>query len=856
MFDADPSLIIQKPIPSVFRLLDTAGLAVAVAIAVLNTAIVLSSGFATAATFGVNSTTDNTDAVAGDGVCSTGNFIIISSTPLLFAAECTLRAAIEEANGNAGADEITFSGFLPTVAGVVEISPASALPQIFSQVTIDGYSHPSYDEPNPDASPIINILGGGTPSDTHGLIFLPGADDSVVRGLAISGFPSSGILISEFGVRGPDNIRIQGSHLGIWRGLFYTNGNGEDGIRIENADFARIGTVCVAFSCTGKRNVISANGRHGVSIRGTGNVLGGNYIGVDRTGTTTSVAFGGATANAEHGVFIPHGSEGNTIGSVGGLTFPGSDFTPISSAPNVISGNGINGIYLKGADNRVYGNRIGTNADGTFALPNQNDGIEVEADDIVIGGTGLLGNLISGNAGSGIFVVLESGVNIFRLIVNGNSVGVNVDASAPLSNTYGLILRGSNHEVTDNIISGNLVDGILGQSRLSLFARNFIGTNPHGDNLGNGSAGLSLAGIGSLPEVGSNLVGGAGQGNTIGFNTGGITIFDSNDNRVVGNFVGTNASGDDLQNSSSGIYNGSAYTEIGDPRGRVNGLGNVIGFNLYGIRNVGHHVKIQGNFIGTNAAGEDLGNESIGIWMESFIVPEAVIGAELSTPDADVNEVGNIIAFGARGIYIEDSGALSIRGNQLVGNGGPGIDLEGDGPTPNDPNDSDFGPNRLQNTPEFNITQTFFDEGTGDLQVRFAVDSSIAHAAYPLKIDLYIHDPWLTQGDQARAHLGSVMYEAVDAGSFVTATITPTAGTFEPNSFGDLFGGLRATATDANSNTSEFSVQNVPVPEPSGGLMLLGGICGLSALLGRRPQTKRRGPLIAPGVTVRSITAK
>jgi CSLREA domain-containing protein len=55
---------------------------------------------ATAASFTVNSTADLPDAVAGNGVCATGR-VTPAGQP-----ECTLRAAIDEANALAGADEI------------------------------------------------------------------------------------------------------------------------------------------------------------------------------------------------------------------------------------------------------------------------------------------------------------------------------------------------------------------------------------------------------------------------------------------------------------------------------------------------------------------------------------------------------------------------------------------------------------------------------------------------------------------------------------------------------------------------------------------------------------------------------
>ena len=74
------------------------------------------------ASFVVNSNGDESDVNPGDNIC------------LTLAATCTLRAAIEEANGDviADADSITFD------PGVTSVSPLSPLPAITQQLTING----------------------------------------------------------------------------------------------------------------------------------------------------------------------------------------------------------------------------------------------------------------------------------------------------------------------------------------------------------------------------------------------------------------------------------------------------------------------------------------------------------------------------------------------------------------------------------------------------------------------------------------------------------------------------------------------------------------------------------------------
>ena len=72
----------------------------------------------------------------------------------------------------------------------------------------------------------------------------------------------------------------------------------------------------------------------------------------------------------------------------------------------MISGNAGNGVNISGGatwGNRVSGNRIGVNADGTAALSNSADGVHLE-DSFAnqIGGRGTLErNIISGNGGRG-----------------------------------------------------------------------------------------------------------------------------------------------------------------------------------------------------------------------------------------------------------------------------------------------------------------------------------------------------------------------------------------------------------------------------------------------------------------------
>ena len=87
----------------------------------------------------MNSTGDAPDTTPGDGFCDTGA-LNATGDP-----ECTLRAAIEEANASAVIDTITFAipaadpGYV-AVGAYWSIQPASALPATTGTLTIDGYT--------------------------------------------------------------------------------------------------------------------------------------------------------------------------------------------------------------------------------------------------------------------------------------------------------------------------------------------------------------------------------------------------------------------------------------------------------------------------------------------------------------------------------------------------------------------------------------------------------------------------------------------------------------------------------------------------------------------------------------------
>jgi CSLREA domain-containing protein len=257
-------------------------------------------------TFTVNSDLDLSDSVMGDCSCDTGGGV------------CTLRAAIQEANGCVGAQTIRFSD-------AWHITPASTLPILTSDgtvidgsdqwVTVGGYQVPG-------------VIVDGNDSATVGLVIT--GSDNAVYGLQIIRFSQHGVYI-------------------------YNGG--------QNNTIGGVNT---------QRNVISRNGANGVQIEGsttTSNTVSGNYVGANPAGIAGEV-WDGVTdwGNDHHGISIWDGSNNwisdNLVADNGwsGVTMDALD--RCVAIDNVI-GVDINGEPL---GNGYYGVHVANDASPTISL--------------------------------------------------------------------------------------------------------------------------------------------------------------------------------------------------------------------------------------------------------------------------------------------------------------------------------------------------------------------------------------------------------------------------------------------------------------------------------------------------------
>jgi parallel beta-helix repeat protein len=488
------------------------------------------------------------------------------------------------------------------------------------------------------------LIGTGATDNVIGVdvTLLPaaGVDPSAARNI-ISGNSFDGVEI-----RGTSN-RIAGNYIGTdTSGTISVpnGGSGNGGIEIEGA-MNVIGVdvtlpPAVGVDPSAARNIISGNSSSGVGIEGSSNRVAGNFIGTDASGT---IGVGNRS-----GIFLFSGSTENVVGVDVTLT-PAAGVDP-SAARNIISGNSVQGVGIQGDSNRVAGNYIGANTDGTAAVPN-GTGIEISARNITIGSTAVgASNVISGNTTVGVSLSFASGVviegNIIGLAANGSSMpglgqgsdGIALDAFSS-DNTIGGTVAGAG-----NIVSGNLGYGIDLKSGAgdtgNLIAGNLIGLDGSNNTAPNNFGGVVIDGPG-------NTVGGttAAARNVISGNTvGGAGLIIGSGTLVVGNYIGPNSTG---SASVSGQGVGISVTGTGNTvGGTVSAARNVISGNAtvsatgMGIDISGSANLIEGNYVGTTAAG-------------TAALSNGQFGIEIAGPNNTIGGVG--------------AGA----GNVISGNGSP-----------------------------------------------------------------------------------------------------------------------------------------------------------------------------------------
>ncbi len=614
-----------------------------------------------------------------------------------------------------------------------------------------------------------------------------------------------------------DDNTVRGNVIGLDVSGVHALGNSESGVRISGSQ----NSVGGAESAAG--NVIAANGI-GVMITDTGSVnsVQGNYIGTVATGASELGNGTGVRVLGEKNV-------------IGGRT---------AGEGNVISAN-TRGVTLESLANRVLGNVIGLDPSGVRALGNSESGVRISGSKNTVGGADPgAGNVIAAN-GSGIIITVTGSLNF----VQGNYIGTTASGARELGNGAGIRVIGDANVVggsgagEGNVISAN-GRGVNIESIGNLVLGNVIGLDPSGVHaLGNSESGVLISGSG-------NTVGGVdpGAGNVISANDTGVYIggVSSNDNAIVGNLIGTGASGAyGRGNLWSGVR---VVSGTGNRVGGVDaGAGNVISGNLRGVtlKEDASASIVQGNIIGLDASGTSVvENAETGVGVQgpdnqvggsapgagnvisgNRLYGVVLWGAAASGNAIEGNEIGTVVpggsplrngtagvrisnAFdniiggtapgagnviagnGSWGVFVESGTGNGILGNSIFENRLLGIDHHLYGPTANDVGDTDFGPNLGQNHPLLESVLASPAETTivGEL-------ASAPNASY--RIEFFSSPGCDPSGfGQGRTFLGATTVLSDGTGRAPIDETLPVALT-------DLY--VTATATSAQGDTSEFS---------------------------------------------------
>jgi hypothetical protein len=417
-------------------------------------------------------------------------------------------------------------------------------------------------------------------------------------------------------------------------------------------------------------------------------------------------------------------------------------------------------------------------------------------------GTVIRGLSVTGFGVAGIVIVTAR-----DCIIEGDYIGTDVTGTSPAGALYGVqVFGGADNTIggvtpeARNVVSGNVEYGVV----LYLLAAtgntvlgNFIGTNASGDGpLGNGYDGVYVL------ESSGNTIGGAADGarNVISGNgQHGVTLASSG-NSVFGNYIGTDAAGTSpLGNGGDGICLWDAAASNTVIGGSEPGEGNLISANGGNGILIGAQGEASGNQVAGNYVGTDVsGSSDLGNSGHGIEVwgNDNMIGM---TPWPTVP---NIIAYNAGdGVHVVSGTGNSILSNRIYSNGGLGIDLGTNGVTPNDSCDVDTGPNNLQNFPIITYAETV----AGETEIHLTLNST---PYTTFRIEFFYN----TTADPSAHGEGEFYFWAAQVGtgpfgnSYTIFSSFPGPVSMPVGSFASC------TATGPDGSTSEFGPVQTVVP--------------------------------------------
>ncbi len=760
---------------------------------------------------------DKADSDLTDGVCDTD-----PDEPGL---QCTLRAALEAVEAE-GSGTIRFD--IPgegTPRIVLDYPLESSVP-----VVIDGTSQPGNIEIDGGVHIVeLGLTLGGDGSAVRGLSFLRTALVVEGRRVTVTG-NRFGATWAGDGI--PEAALISGPAIDV-RGAL-----AQIGTAASSNDFVwvEIGIDIKGDSAQVVRNQIYGNARpigpfeEGIIIRANAATVDGNKIQFAKgTGILLTSSARRATVT---GNFVRFGEGDGIHVESGASAVIGSDAI---EAGNTIEGNGGVGISVGGSsarrpersetsDIQIVGNLTQRNVGGGVRVFNVSD--------VQIGGPTETPGLGLGNhVLNGVSLVFAT-----RAVLQGNLI--TDERATPDWPLY---------VPSDDVQVGGLADGeantfvgseSVTEAKLSTILVQGDRVVIEGNTVRNGYSGISLDGLAALIR-GNEItfhthygivvnraeaaIGGVRDGaecdgpcNAItGNGAAGIWVTSAGTGaQILGNYIGREKNESALGNRHGLLVSG-ADVQIGAPGGALSGTCegacNVIGANDgYGI--VGGFLKketfVSGLNSGSGPTGLQIQNNVIGA-TDDLNAPNGVGGVLLgagttnavvggSIGEADGTRGNLMIGNGSVGVRVTSEGGASlgntIRDNHITGRGVP-IDLVptnrgADGSTPNDPGDTDDGPNEMLNWPTL-VQGRLARAGEAELLTWWSGSEAGSY-----RIDVYGNPGcrgWMADATQ-RLSSATVTFPRADAALDTLRMRVP---------YGPDLASYGALITDENGNTSE-----------------------------------------------------
>ena len=361
----------------------------------------------------VNTLGDAADANIGDGICDTD--------PGTAGAQCTLRAAIQEANSATTDDTINFS-----LAASSSITLNSVLPELLGNLVING--------PGADMLTVQRNTVGGTPDFR---IFTINSGATVaMTGLTIANGNLTG-MNNGGGLRNDGNLTLTNCSF------FGNNVEQVGGAIFDNGASLTLNGCNIGGTSPGQPNVGAAGGSGIYNNTGALSITGGSIVGNSNIG----VFVAGGTATMD-GVAITNNGSSSTGGGVTALNVTANIINCLIANNTALNGVG---VYNQGGSmtltNTTISGNVGSGAGG---------GVRNQSGTLTMTNVTITNNRSNTGAGGGISA--SGTVNLRNTVVAGNFQNAS-PSTAPGDISGNVSFAGSFNNLIGTGGSGGLFNG-------------------------------------------------------------------------------------------------------------------------------------------------------------------------------------------------------------------------------------------------------------------------------------------------------------------------------------------------------------------------------------------------------------